>query len=217
MMPIHLRKYSPIDQLCMSVDQALRTIAGVAATTERIYPAENTAEPELSIQERKQSAGLMRVNHAGEVSAQALYHGQSLTTRNAVVREYMQKAAIEEGDHLSWCNKRLDELGSHTSYLNPFWYAGSFAIGVSAGLIGDKWSLGFVAETEKQVVKHLKKHLNLLPENDKKSATILQQMQKDEAEHRDAAIQLGAAILPPVIKTIMRFISKLMVKTAFWV
>ncbi|MDR3490460.1 MAG: 2-polyprenyl-3-methyl-6-methoxy-1,4-benzoquinone monooxygenase [Gammaproteobacteria bacterium] len=215
-MPKPVRHYTPLDKLCLSLDQALRAIAGKAATTERAYPAAHEAEPELTAEERKHAASLMRINHAGEVSAQALYHGQGLVTRHATVSDYMQKSATEEGDHLDWCHKRLVELGSHTSYLNPLWYAGSFVIGVSAGLVGDKWSLGFVAETEKQVVTHLKKHLSLLPEQDIKSAKILQQMEIDEAHHREAAVHLGAAELPQIIKKIMRFTSKIMVKTAYW-
>src|SRR4029078_1478386 len=142
--------------------------------------------------QRKQSAALMRVNHAGEVCAQALYHGQGVVSRTSQVQEKMQLAALEEGDHLHWCRQRLEELGSHTSYLNPLWYAGSFCIGMAAGMIGDKWSLGFVAETERQVIKHLEKHLKLLPAQDQRSYTVLERMEKDEAHHRDEAIAAGA-------------------------
>lgn len=210
------RRYTKLDQLCLGLDQALKSVFGAPATTERKYPAQATKETELTDQQRKHSAGLMRINHAGEVCAQALYHGQGLVSRRDDVREKMEQAAIEEGDHLAWCSKRLTELGSHTSYLNPLWYMGSFAIGITAGLIGDQWSLGFLAETENQVVNHLDKHLNLLPEKDEKSLQILQQMKIDEAQHRDDAKQAGAAELPTFIKKLMGFTSKIMVKTTYW-
>ena len=210
------RHYSKFDVLCMGVDQAIRAISGKGCTgTQRPYPAINESEPVLSEEERKRSAGLMRINHAGEVSAQALYHGQGLASRDLAIQSQMQQAAFEEGDHLIWCSTRLEELGSHTSYLNAFWYMGSFVIGLTAGLVGDKWSLGFVAETERQVVQHLEEHLDLLPEQDVKSAKILQQMQIDEASHRDQAINAGAATLPGVIKKLMRMMSKVMVKSAY--
>jgi len=211
-----MRRYSALDQLCLGFDQALRAIAGHAETTARPYPAKNEQESELTPEQRKHSAALMRINHAGEVCAQALYHSQGLVSRGHAVKEKMRRAAIEEGDHLQWCSSRLAELSSHTSYLNPFWYAGSFAIGLTAGLIGDKWSLGFLAETEQQVVNHLEQHLTLLPAEDKKSLKILQQMHHDEAEHRDDAVHAGAAVLPRWVKKLMRFSSKLMVKTAYW-
>ncbi len=211
------RHYSKLDEFCIGVDQALRSIFGKAITTERIYPAASEIEPELTAEQRKHAAALMRINHAGEVCAQALYHGQGCGSRNVEIKQQMQQAAIEEGDHLTWCRQRLMELNSHTSYLNPLWYIGSFAIGMTAGFVGDKWSLGFVAETEKQVVQHLENQLHLLPEKDKKSYKILQQMQADEAQHREEAIKAGAAELPSVIKKLMSLISKIMVKTAYWV
>src|SRR5262249_21998040 len=142
------------------------------------------------------SAGLMRINHAGEVCAQALYHGQGLASQSPHVKQKMQQAAVEEGDHFALCRIRFFELGSHTSYLNPLWYAGSFTLGLTAGLVGEKWSLGFLAETEHQVVKHLEKHLNILSNQDHRSYKILQQMQQDEAIHRDEAIKAGASELP---------------------
>ncbi|MEO8964435.1 MAG: 2-polyprenyl-3-methyl-6-methoxy-1,4-benzoquinone monooxygenase [Gammaproteobacteria bacterium] len=211
------RHYSLLDQICLGVDQAVRTVFANPKTTERPYPAKDLLDADFSLETRKQAAALMRVNHAGEVCAQALYHGQALTSKRQDVKEKMQQAAIEEGDHLAWCQQRLLELGSHTSYLNPVWYAGSFAMGLTAGLIGDKWSLGFLAETETQVVKHLEEHLELLPAEDHKSFNILAEMRKDEAEHRDHALQAGAAILPDWIKKIMRRVSKVMVKTAYWI
>jgi len=209
------RHYSKFDRICLGVDQALKAMFGNATTSGRAYPAQAIKESDLSIDQQKHSAALMRVNHAGEVSAQALYHSQGLVSRDARVREKMEQAAIEEGDHLAWCAKRLTELGSHTSYFNPLWYTGSFVIGLTAGLVGDKWSLGFLAETENQVVKHLQQHLNLLPVQDEKSHAILQQMQQDEAHHRDDALQAGAVALPLFVKQLMRFTSKIMVKVAY--
>jgi len=211
------RHYTLQDKICLGIDQALRAIFANPKTSGRVYPGKNEAESHLTSEQRKHAAALMRINHAGEVCAQALYHGQGLVSRRHDVKEKMQQAALEEGDHLAWCQTRLLELGSHTSYLNPCWYVGSFAIGITAGLIGDKWSLGFLAETENQVVTHLEKHLQQLPENDKRSYQILWQMREDEAQHRDDAMQFGAAKLPGLIKKIMRFTSKVMVKTAYWI
>lgn len=211
------RHYTLLDKLCLGVDQAVRAISANAKTSERIYPGKDEQESNLTPDERKQAAALMRINHAGEVCAQALYHGQGLVSRRHDVKEKMQQAALEEGDHLAWCQMRLTELGSHTSYLNPLWYAGSFAIGLTAGLIGDRWSLGFLAETETQVVKHLDNHLQNLPENDKRSYKILWQMREDETHHRDDAIECGAVLLPNWVKKIMGLTSKIMVKTAYWI
>lgn len=211
------RQYSKLDQICLGFDQALKSIFGKPATTERDYPAANIKEPELTLEQKKKSSALMRINHAGEVCAQALYHGQGLASRGREVRESMQRAAIEEGDHLAWCSERLAELGSRTSYLNPLWYIGSFAIGITAGLIGDKWSLGFLAETENQVLKHLDNQLGLLPMKDTKSAQILQQMRNDEAHHRDEALKAGAVILPTIVKNAMYATSQIMVKVTYWI
>jgi 3-demethoxyubiquinol 3-hydroxylase len=208
------RRYSMSDQVCLSIDQAVRVVFGIPLATGRQYPARLEPEPHLSAGQTRHSAALMRVNHAGEVCAQALYHGQTLISRDPKVREKMEKAALEEGDHLAWCNERLQELHSHRSYLNPFWYAGSFIIGLTAGLWGDRWSLGFLAETEQQVVLHLQEHLKVLSSEDIKSLKVIQQIQEDEAKHRDDAIELGAKELPATIKKWMRFVSKLMVKTA---
>jgi 3-demethoxyubiquinol 3-hydroxylase len=211
------RNYTFIDQVCLGLDHAIRAVAGKSETTSRKNPAAGEQEPVLSKQQRQHAAGLMRVNHTGEVCAQALYHAQGLISRCADIKTQMQHAAIEEGDHLSWCNKRLTELGSHTSYLNPLWYAGSFVIGLTAGLVGDKWNLGFLAETEHQVVQHLQTHLTLLPAEDKKSHKIVEQMAIDEAQHRDAAHHAGAAKLPEGIQRLMQLASKIMVKVAYWV
>lgn len=209
------RQYSPLDSVLISLDQALRTVFGKPEVTERPNPANTVEESELSESEARHVAGLMRVNHAGEVCAQALYQGQALTAKLPQVRKSMERAAQEENDHLDWCESRLNELGSHTSYLNPLWYAGSFAIGATAGLIGDKWSLGFVAETEKQVVKHLESHLQQIPPQDGKSRAILEQMKVDEEQHGTSALKAGGAHLPEPIKKLMGFTSKIMTKSAY--
>jgi ubiquinone biosynthesis monooxygenase Coq7 len=217
MMNQNKRQYSLFDHLCLGFDQAVRALANNSKTTGHPYPAKKIAEHKLTEEQSKHAAGLMRINHTGEICAQALYHGQGLVSRSPKIQAKMQQAAIEEGDHLAWCKSRLDELGSHTSYLNPLWYTGSFCIGMVAGVIGDDWSLGFVAETERQVIKHLQSHLHKLPEEDKRSASILEKMQHDEAKHRDEAIQSGARELPEAVKKIMSLTSKIMVKTTYWV
>lgn len=210
------RQYNPFDELCMNFDQGLRTVFGKPQTTGRANPAQQVDENELSGGEREASAGMMRVNHCGEVCAQALYQGQALTARLPDVRESMQQAAAEENDHLAWCEQRLNELGSHTSYLNPLWYAGSYAIGAFAGWAGDKWSLGFVAETEKQVVRHLDGHLERMSEQDGKSRAIIEQMKIDEQHHATTAQQAGGAELPGPIKQVMKITSKLMTRSAYY-
>ena len=210
------RRYTPLDHLVMNLDQAVRTLAGRPLVTGRPNPADDWEEAELTPAEKTESARLMRVNHAGEVSAQALYQGQALTARLERVRERMEQAAHEENDHLAWCEQRLDELGSHTSLLNPAWYLGSFLIGAGAGAIGDKWSLGFVAETERQVIAHLEDHLQRLPEQDKKSRAILEQMKIDEAHHGAMAKAAGGAELPGPVKGVMKLMSKVMTGTAYW-
>lgn len=211
------RRYTLLDQVCLGLDQAVRAVFNNPKTSARPYPAAKVVEAPLTVEQRTYAARLMRINHAGEVCAQALYHGQALATHSTYVKQKMQQAALEEGDHLAWCRQRLVELGSHTSYLNPLWYGGSFVIGLSAGLIGDRWSLGFLAETEQQVVKHLEQHLKNIPEQDQKSYYILEQMRHDEATHRDEALAAGGVLLPNPIKNIMRWVSKVMVKTAYWV
>ena len=210
------RQYSLRDQLCLSFDQLLRVLSNQPHTTDRAYPGGREKEVTLSPAEMKQAAALMRINHAGEVCAQALYHGQALASRHSSTTEKLQQAAIEEGDHLAWCSRRLTELDSHTSYLNPLWYCGAFCIGLAAGFMGDRWSLGFVAETENQVVTHLQRHLQQLPKKDEKSIRILKQMQSDEETHRQEAIHLGAMTLPGFIRKAMHWASKVMVKTAYW-
>ena len=209
------RHYSPLDHLLLNFDQALRTVAGRPLVTERPNPADALAETDLSEAERMESARLMRINHTGEVAAQALYQGQALTARLEAVRERMEQAAREENDHLEWCEQRVRELGGRTSLLNPFWYLGSFAIGVTAGAIGDKWSLGFVAETENQVIRHLDDHLQRLPAQDDRSRAILEQMKEDEAHHGATAKAAGGADLPAPVRGLMQLMSKVMTTTAY--
>jgi 3-demethoxyubiquinol 3-hydroxylase len=211
------RQYSPFDQFIHSLDQALHTILGPAPQPSRPNPATTHTEAELTAAECELAGRLMRVNHAGEISAQALYQGQALTARLPTVRDKMEQAAIEENDHLAWTAERIHELDTHTSYLAPFWYAGSFAIGALAGIAGDKWSLGFVAETEHQVIRHLDAHLARLPEQDAKSRAILEQMRTDEARHATTALAAGGATLPEPVRQCMALTSKVMTKTAYWV
>lgn len=209
--------YSFIDHLIINFDYAINTLTANNPVTERANPASQVKEKELSTTDKKLSAALMRINHAGEVSAQGLYQGQALTAKLAVVKKQMQRAAMEENDHLSWCNNRCHELDSYTSILSPFWYLGSFTIGAITGTIGDKWSLGFVAETEYQVVQHIDEHLTCLPENDLKSREILKQMREDELSHAKLAENSGAARLPLPVKTAMSITSKIMTKTAYYI
>lgn len=209
------RHYSAIDFLITNLDQGIRTIFGKPQITERPAPDADIDNPDLDNADKTHVAGLMRVNHSGEVCAQALYQGQALTARLPDVRDKMERAAQEENDHLAWCESRLRELDSHTSYLNPLWYAGSFAIGAFAGVAGDKWSLGFVAETERQVVRHLDSHLQQLPADDTKSRAILEQMKQDEARHATTALEAGGAELPEPVKKLMGLTSKIMTQTAY--
>tara|TARA_R110002073_G_scaffold44428_3_gene123101 strand:- start:244 stop:870 length:627 start_codon:yes stop_codon:yes gene_type:complete len=205
-----------IDKLIIGFDGALRTLL-VPAQTLRPVPGNDLPEAELSDVERIESTALMRVNHVGEVCAQALYQGQGLTARNANVQETLMQAAREETEHLAWTERRIMELGGRKSLLNPLWYGGSFAIGMFAGLLGDKWSLGFLAETEQQVGAHLAGHLQRLPHQDERSRAIVTQMQIDEAGHATMAISHGGAELPPPVKVAMKMGSKVMTRTAYWV
>lgn len=206
---------SPIDRLIIEFDTALRSVVGGANAGRPTPDSQATVKHSLDAAERKHAAGLMRVNHVGEVCAQALYQSQKLVARDPQIREMLEHSAQEEMDHLAWCETRLKELDSHTSYLNPFWYAGSFAIGLLAGLAGDKWSLGFVAETEKQVEAHLENHLEKLPLEDQRSRAIVDQMRIDEIEHGQAALHAGGATLPEPIQKIMQTVSKIMTTTAY--
>lgn len=210
-----MRNYNPFDRLLINLDQAVRTVFGRPMGTERPGPADTCAEPELSPQEQAEAARLMRVNHAGEVCAQALYQGQALTARLPDVRTHMERAAAEENDHLIWCTARIRELGGSTSLLNAAWYAGAFAIGALAGTAGDKWSLGFLAETERQVAEHLDRHLQRLPPQDVKSRAILEQMREDEARHATTALKAGGAPLPWPIRRAMQLASRVMTETAY--
>ena len=211
------RHYTPIDALLINIDQAIRTLFGQPTTTGRPHPAAETPPTELPPAEQIQTARLMRVNHTGEVCAQALYQGQALTARLETVRERMEQAAGEENDHLVWCKIRLQELGSHTSRLNPLFYAGAFALGALAGKAGDRWSLGFVAETEHQVVEHLDSHLRRLPVDDQHTRAILEQMRDDEAQHATQALAAGGIPLPLSIRQLMRGAAKVMTGTTYWV
>ncbi len=210
------RNYTPGDQLLMGVDQALRTLFGRPRVTERHNPADDLPEADLDEQQRDRVARLMRIDHTGEVCAQALYQGQALTAKLPSVREGMERAAAEENDHLAWCDQRLKELDNRKSLLNPFWYLGSLALGATAGLAGDKWSLGFVAETEHQVVEHLADHLQQIPLEDRKSRAILEQMKEDELRHATVALEGGGAPLPTPVRLAMRFTSKLMTRSVYW-
>jgi len=204
-----------LDDLIVRFDKALRTLT-VPAQSARALPGENLQEGGLNETETRLSAALMRVNHSGEICAQALYEGQALTARDGSVQQALQKAATEETEHLAWTERRIEELGGRKSLLNPLWYGSSFALGALAGLLGDKWNLGFLAETEHQVERHLEQHLQRLPQQDLKSRAILEQMKSDEASHATTAISQGAAELPPLVQLAMRLASKVMTKTAFW-
>lgn len=204
-----------IDRFIIEFDTALRSVVGGAHAHRPTPGSDIQSTALLDVKEREHAAGLMRVNHVGEVCAQALYQSQKLVARNPEIREMLYHSGQEEMDHLAWCETRLQELGSHTSYLNPIWYAGSFAIGLAAGLAGDKWSLGFVAETEKQVENHLESHLKKLPAEDERSRAIVDQMRVDEIEHGQAAISAGGAVLPEPIRKLMQAMSKVMTSTAY--
>ena len=213
-----MRHYTFIDHLLTGFDAAIRAIV-VPENREkkRETPGHDLVDSAISFRDKKHIAGLMRVNHAGEVCAKALYHGQALTAKLEGVRQKMQIAADEEIDHLAWCEERIMELGSKVSILNIFWYAGSFLLGAAAGLAGDGLSLGFVAETEKQVVKHLHKHLQQIPKDDFKTRAILSQMEEDEASHAQMAVDAGGINLPSSIKEIMRITSKCLTISSYYI
>lgn len=214
-----MRHYSLLDRLITPLDQTLRTLfaSHVAA---RPNPAENLPEaPEIADQPdtRRHAAALMRINHSGEVAAQALYQGQAFVSQADATRASLMEAAREETDHLAWCAERIRELGGRTSLLNPLWYAGSFTIGALAGLAGDRTSLGFVAETERQVVEHLDGHLQRLPAQDVRTRAIIQQMSADEERHGRNAMLAGGAELPRPVRALMKLTAKVMTRTAYWV
>ena len=211
------REYSLIDRAIMSADRSLKTLVAGSSTAKRSNPGQTQSGTLGEDQQRRHAAGLMRINHTGEVCAQALYQGQALSAKNIAVKVAMEEAAMEEIDHLAWCEQRLEELGSHTSHLNPLFYAASFAIGATAGAISDRISLGFVAATEDQVCEHLREHLTTLPENDVKSRAIISQMLEDEAAHASMAIAAGGQVFPRPVKKLMSLMSKVMTGSTYYV
>lgn len=212
------RYYTSADTLLINLDQAIRTLFGQPPTTERPQPSAGVVPAnELKPAEQQEAARLMRVNHTGEICAQALYQGQALTAQLDEVRGRMEQDAYEENDHLAWCKGRLQDLGSRPSILDPLFYVGAFTIGALAGKAGDRWSLGFVAETEYQVVRHLSSHLQRLPAADHQSRAVLEQMKEDEARHATNAIVAGGVRLPWPIRLLMKGASKIMTKTTYWV
>lgn len=204
------------DGLIVGFDKGLRTLFSQAHSV-RAHPDAGMVEVELGGSEKNMAAALMRVNHCGEICAQALYQGQALTARDPQVQRKLGEAAQEETEHLAWTARRVHELGGHLSVFNPLWYTSSLAIGAVAGMLGDKWNLGFLAETERQVGAHLQSHLHKLPENDAKSRAVVQQMYLDETQHAAMAVELGAAELPLPVRLAMQFSSKVMTRTAYWV
>jgi ubiquinone biosynthesis monooxygenase Coq7 len=205
-----------IDRVIINFDRTLRTLFAPAATL-RPVPGDDLPEPEMDASKREHAAALMRVNHTGEICAQALYQGQSLTARNPAARAALEHAAQEETEHLAWTERRIAELGGRKSLLNPLFYAGSMAMGAATGLLGDRWNLGFLAETERQVVEHLDRHLRKLPREDQKSIAILGEMRLDEGRHATTAIEHGAAELPLPVKGLMRIASGIMTRSSYWI
>ncbi len=212
---MHKRRLSLLDKLISEADSVMKTITSRGHHASRPSPSKDHLDSDLSASQRAHVAGLMRVNHTGEVCAQALYQGQALTAKLPTVRNEMQQAAQEEVDHLVWCEERLRELDSHTSYLNPVWYGMSFALGALAGAISDKVSLGFVAATEERVCSHLRDHLKQLPDEDRKSQLILQQMLEDEQRHGEKALEAGGTEFPQPVKDAMDSVSRLMTRTSY--
>ncbi len=210
------RTLSPVDRLLGAVDNALRTVTSSQSGSSRPNPAGDLQDADLEERERRHAAGLMRVNHAGEVAAQALYQGHAAVARDPEVAAHMLQAAAEERDHLLWCEQRLHELESSPSRLSPVWYAGAFAIGAASGILGDRWSLGFVAETERQVAEHVRDHLERLPEGDQRSRAIVRQMRDEEAAHGEQAEERGAAPLPGPVRELMRATAQVMKRSAYW-
>jgi ubiquinone biosynthesis monooxygenase Coq7 len=209
------RRLSLLDRVITEADTVMRTITNGGQAAARPSPAQGHADTELSDRERRHAAGLMRVNHTGEVCAQALYQGQALTAKLPTVRDEMEQAAAEEVDHLVWCEQRLRELDSRPSVLNPAWYGLSFALGAVAGAISDKVSLGFVAATEERVCDHLRDHLKSLPEDDRKSRLIVQKMLEDEQRHGDKALQAGGSEFPRQVKDAMSVVSQVMTRSSY--
>ena len=204
-----------LDKFIIQIDKALRTLTH-KAVSRREHPDANIPETTLTKSEVKHVVGLMRVDHCGEICAQGLYQGQALTSRDKTNKDAFEQAAFEEIEHLAWTEKRINELGGKTSYLNPLFYVGSLALGVGAGILGDKWNLGFLEETENQVGQHLDEHLHQIPQHDEKSKAILEQMKQDEAQHAHMAHNYGSADLPTPIKLLMQASSRLMTKTTYY-
>jgi len=209
------RTLSPLDRVLVEIERALETVFDAEPAAMRPSPATQIADVPLDDAERRHAAGLMRVNHVGEVCAQALYFGQAAVARDAAQRAHLLEAAAEETDHLAWCGERLRELHSRPSLLNPLWYAGAYTIGAAAGVVSDRISLGFVVETERQVEAHLGEHLERLPAGDAKSRAIVGVMKADEARHADNALAAGARILPDPVPALMRFASNVMKAVAY--
>ena len=205
-----------VDRLIIGFDKSLRTLLSQPHAA-RIRPDDALDDAELNETEKRHAAALMRVNHCGEICAQALYSGQAFTSRNSTTTAALNEAAIEETDHLAWCESRMQELGGRKSLLNPIWYLGSFGMGIIAGALGDKWNLGFLAETEKQVAQHLERHLATLPANDQKTRVIIEQMHIDETAHADTAFNHGAANLPAPARMMMQMASKVMTSTSYYI
>ncbi len=212
--PMSGADFMQLDSLITEFDRALRTLAAPARSV-RPHPDSDVPEVPLDPDQRRHAAALMRINHCGEVCAQALYQGQSLTSRNPAVRDALRSAADEETEHLAWTERRIAELGGRTSLLNPLWYLGSLALGVGAGILGDKWNLGFLAETERQVEAHLEGHLSSLPASDARSLAIVDQMRRDEIAHAKTAVGFGAAELPAPVKAGMRLAAAVMTRTVY--
>ncbi len=211
------RALTPLDRLLAGVDNALRTVAAPAGHPARPNPANGLPPADMDAKKKSHAAGLMRVNHAGEVAAQALYQGHAAVARDTSIEAQMQQAADEEFDHLAWCEQRLNELGERTSVLSPLWYAGAFVIGAASGALGDKWSLGFIAETERQVCDHLDRHLEGLPADDARSRAIVATMRDEERQHGEDAVAAGAAELPWPVKKLMQATARVMTRTAYWI
>jgi ubiquinone biosynthesis monooxygenase Coq7 len=209
------RILSPLDRLLVGINDALTTVTRPASRSTRENPAADLPEADLSASEKSHAAGLMRVNHAGEVAAQALYQGHAAVSKDPLIGQQMRDAASEELDHLGWCEQRLDELDSEPSVLSPVWYAGAFAIGAASGVLGDRWALGFVEETERQVAEHLAGHLQTLPGNDERSRAIVSKMRDEEQVHGENAKAAGASELPAPLKRLMRLTAKIMTQTAY--
>jgi ubiquinone biosynthesis monooxygenase Coq7 len=217
MRPMEERQLSPLDRFLSGIDSAIRASTPTPTRARRPSPAATIPETDLTAEEKSHAAGLMRVNHAGEIAAQGLYQGHAAVARDPAIEMQMKEAADEELDHLGWCEERLGELGSRPSDLRPVWYAGAWMMGAASGVLGDKWSLGFIEETERQVSEHLTGHLDRLPNNDARSRAIVTQMRDEEERHGANAREAGAAELSGPVRRLMKMTAKLMTSTAYWI